>query len=143
MSNPGAGVSGIVYLRFSVKTDHWSMSWRLIPLLGPISIWSFFICGCGVGWGIWSAVIVFCWGSGSERLSIAPILLASLITKASYGIYIGLALRGLWLDPLSYTHRGVQPVERTGTQFHALVSVRVSPHPWATSWCCRSHPLHV
>ena len=85
MSNPGAGVSKIVYLRFSVKTDHWSMSWRLIPLLRPISIWSFFVCGCGVGWGVQSAVIVFCWGSGPERLSIAPILLA--LQRAFFNYY--------------------------------------------------------
>ena len=58
----GAGVLGTVYLKDSVKTDHLPMSWRLISLSGPISIWSFFACGSEIGWGVWSTAIVSCWG---------------------------------------------------------------------------------
>ena len=65
-----------------------------------------------------------------------PSLDGRSVQALQLGTRIGPALLDLWFDPLSSTQRGVQPEERTDTQFHALVSIGVSPHPWATSWCC-------
>ena len=85
MSNPGAGVSFTVYLRFSVKSNHWSMSWTFTSAPGPHNSLSV-LQGIGrVSLDSWSGDNRSCCGTGLGRSSQTPILLASCMTKASYG----------------------------------------------------------